>query len=151
MKAEALLLGKAVDTVANILKQAGSFDVQKKGASKDPETGEVAVDFVVHLKDSGKKLRFSVRLENKKPLLVVPEESRDLMNNMATPDSKLLRAELMHAQETALNQMEDVAKVSAKRDKYLSTMQDKIKKVLDGFGPLEFALLKYTLKTKRGK
>lgn len=147
-KSEAGLLGKAVDVVKNILGSAGSFDVEKKNVDQDPKTGDVKLNFVVKLKESNVKLMFSVKIENGRPLLVFPDQSRQALAELGTDESKLLRAELMHAQETALDLMDDVVVVAKKRDVYLKNLENKLDKLLNSVNPLELAMLKYLLKNK---
>jgi hypothetical protein len=146
-KAEGLLLKKAVGVVSNILSSAGGMTVLPGSVEKDPVGGEIFMAFQVQLEEDGKKkLKFGVCLEHGKPVVVFPEDTREALKAMGTDSSKLLRAELMHAQETALDNMDDALKASSKRDIYLSKMSEKIEKTLGSMGPLELAMLKHILK-----
>jgi hypothetical protein len=111
-------------------------------------TGDVALGFTVQLKENKVKLPFLVKLQNNKPLIVIPEESKMALNDMGNEESKLLRAELMHIQETELDNMEDLISVSEKRDEYLTKLGEKIDKLLDKSGPLEISMMKFLLKNK---
>jgi len=147
-KSEAKLLAKAVSEIKQTLGATGSFQVEQKGSDQDATTGDIKVNFVVHLKEGDVSLSFAVKLENGRPLILFPDESRTALNTMGTQESKLLRAELMHVQETALNNMDDVVLVTAKRDSYLSKLEGKVDKTLNNMGPLEMAMLKYLVKNK---
>ncbi|KKQ98806.1 MAG: hypothetical protein UT24_C0036G0004 [Candidatus Woesebacteria bacterium GW2011_GWB1_39_12] len=144
-KTEAKVLGSAVNSIAGLLGETGAFSVDKKGVDQD-ENGDVVMSFDVNMNESGKRLPFAVKLENGRPLILFPEETRRTLNSMGTDESKLLRAETMHIQETVLDNMHDVVEATKNRDNYLKNMQEKITKTVDSMGPLEVALLKYLLK-----
>jgi hypothetical protein len=147
-KMEVKMLGQAVSTIKDVLKATKSLEVEQKGAAKDPETGDVALGFVVGMPENKQKLSFLVRLEGGKPLIVIPEESKMALNDMANEESKLLRAELMHIQETVLDNMEDLISIAQKRDDYLAKLSEKMGKLLDNSEPLEISMLKFLLKNK---
>lgn len=147
-KSEAKLLAKAVSMIKQILGSTGAFQVEQKGSDQDATTGDIKLNFAVTLKEGDTTLMFAVKLENGRPLILFPDESRNALNTMGTQESKLLRAELMHIQETVLNNMDDVVSVAAKRDTYLSKLENKIDKTLNAMGPLEIAMLKYLIKHK---
>jgi hypothetical protein len=147
-KAEGKMLEKAVDMINNVLRQTGRFEVEAKKVEIEPDTKDVKLNFVVNMKESKQKLIFAVKLENGRPLLLFPEETKSTLNTMEGDDSKLLRAELMHAQETALDNMEDVVSVTGRRDKYLKQLEKKIDKFLNSVTPLEISMLRYLLKAK---
>jgi len=141
-------LGKSIRTIKEILEMTGAFSVSPGQPQHNPYTNEVGVRFDVAMNESGQKLGFGIKLENGKPLIVFPEASRHMLNKMATKESKLLRAELMHAQETALDQIEDVIKVLNRRDHYLRSTEGKLEKVLGGMNLLELSLLKNLMRKK---
>jgi len=147
-KAEVKMLSRAVDTISEILGQTGVFEVKKGVCAHHPDTNDLRMSFKVGMKENNKNLGFSVGLENSKPLIIFPEDSRNAINSMANHESKLLRAELMHAQETALDIMDDVIKAVKSRDNYLSLMERTLDKDLNKLGPMQIALLKYLLKKK---
>lgn len=147
-KVEAQMLGRSVDAIGGVLGEAGVFDVQRKNVDQDPESGDVRLNFAVKVKESNKTLPFAVKLEHGKPLIMFPEESRNAINEDGGQELKLLRAELMHIQETVLDQMEDVINVSAKRDSYLKGLEDKVDKFLGNMGSLEISMIKYLIKNK---
>jgi hypothetical protein len=147
-KAEGKMLEKAVDMIGGVLRQTGRFDIDSKKVEIEPDTKDVKMNFVVSMKEGKQKLRFAVKLENGRPLLLFPEETKATLNSMENDDSKLLRAELMHSQETVLDNMEDVVSVTGKRDKYLKQLEKKIDKFLNGVTPLEISMLRYLLKNK---
>ena len=146
-KAEAKILGTAVDEIKKVVESAGNFAVQRTDLDQDEE-GNILLGFAVGLQDEGEVLHFGVKVENGRPLILFPEESRNALNAMSSNDSKVLRAELMHVQETVLDHMDAVLKVTEKRDDYLHNMETKIGKVIDSMGPLEVSMIKFLLKTK---
>lgn len=147
-KTEAKLLGDAVKKIADVLKSTGKFDVQPLGAGSNPETGEINLNFVVIMKESEVKLRFAVGLENNLPLIIFPDETREALNGLVTDDAKTLRAELAHAQETVLKEMDEVLSLAMKRDEYLNSVKEGTEKTLEGMGLLGIAMMKYLLKVK---
>jgi hypothetical protein len=147
-KAEGKLLEKAVAMIDGVLKQTGKFDVSAKKVEIDPATKDVKLNFVVDMKESKQKLTFAVKLENGRPLLLFPNETKAMLNSMEGDDSKLLRAELMHSQETVLDNMEDVVTVTGRRDKYLKQLEKKVDKFLNSVTPVEISMLRYLLKNK---
>lgn len=145
-KNEAKILGMAVNQIKKVLENVGPFQVNQKGVDQDAH-GDVIMNFDVAIEGS-KKLGFAVKIENGHPLILFPDETRMTLNTLSTDESKLLRAEIMHIQETVLDNMHDVVQATEKRDSYLRGMQDKLDKVIGSFGPLEVAMLKNLLKQK---
>jgi hypothetical protein len=147
-KKEAKLLESAVDQVGDVLKKTGTLEIVDKKAEIDPTTKEVKINFVVDMKENKTKLNFAVKMENGRPLILFPDDTRNMLNTMANNESKQLRAELIHAQETILNNMEEVVLVTQKRDKYLKTLEKKVDKFINSVGPLEISMLRHLLKMK---
>ena len=146
-KAEAKLLGLAINAIKSALESGGQFSVIQGQASQD-ECGDVFINFIVHLKEDNKKIKLGVKIENAKPLLVFPEEAREILNSLGTEGGKLLRAEIMHCQETVLDNMDDVVKIVHKRNEYLRNLENKIDNIVSNMGPLQVALIKNILKSK---
>lgn len=146
-KNEVKILSSAVDAVAKILESTGAFSVEKKGVDQD-DSGDIALYFDVKMGKAGKSLPFAVKIENARPVILFPEESKNALNALATDESKLLRAELMHAQETALDNMHDVANATQKRDEYLKDLESKVDQAINGMSPLEVAMIRHLLKNK---
>ena len=148
IKSEMDLLKRSVLEIKKILESTKSFSVKEKGVEKDKESQRIKTGFDVEMKKNKKTLPFSVQIENGRPLIMFPDESKDTINALANNESKLLRAELMHAQETVLDKMPEVVDLNGKRDKYLSSVQAKIDKTVEQFNLLEISMLKYLLKNK---
>lgn len=148
VKSEAILLKKSLDELKKILEGAGSFEVKTSKMEKDPKSGKIENSFDVHMKDNSKTLPFGIRLENGRPLIFIPDASRSALNSMGNDESKLLRAELMHAQETVLDNMMEVVNVNDKRNKYLRGVEKKVDKTISGMNLLEMAVLKYLIRNK---
>jgi hypothetical protein len=148
IKSETNTLKKAVEMIKSGLEGTKSFQIKEKGIQKDKENNRIKSEFVVHLKKNNADLNFAVIIENGRPLIMFPDESKNMLNQLGNDESKLLRAELMHIQETVLDEMSEITSMNEKRNKYLQTLQDKIDKTIEGFNLLEIAMLKYILKTK---
>jgi hypothetical protein len=153
IKSEVDLLNKSVEELKKVLQGTKSFEIQKSKIEKDPKSNKIQATFDVYMKENNKTLPFSIRLENSRPLIIVPDQSKNLLNSLANDESKLLRAELMHIQETILDNMTDVIDVNSKRNKYLRIVESKVDKILSQMNLLEIAMLKHLIrnKYKRGK
>lgn len=146
-KTEVKLLGNSVNALKSALESTGAFEVEQKDANQD-EQGNVYLNFLVKMLESNKKLKFAVRIENGKPIIHFPEDTRYQLNTFGDDSSKLLRAELMHIQETILDQMEDLVVATQKRDNYLKGLQSNVEKALKDMDSLQIAMLKHILKQK---
>jgi len=146
-KNEVRLLNSAVDAVAKVLEDTKSFIVKKKNVDHDSQ-GNVAYHFSVHMKENNKKLDFGVKLEHGRPVIIFPDVSRQILNSLSNDESKLLRAELIHAQETALDNMDSVEKSLKKRNEYLNNLENKMDRMLNSLNPLQISMLRTLLKNK---
>lgn len=147
-KSEGKMLEKAVGLIGNSLRSSGRFDVEQKKVEIEPDTKDVKLNFTVSMAESKMKLDLAVKLENGRPLIVFPDQTRETLNSTPTDESKLFRAELMHIQETILDNMQEVVAVTQKRDKYLKQLEAKVDKLLNSISPLEISMLRYLLKNK---
>lgn len=145
--AEARTLARSVLEIKKVLERSGPFLVERQEADQDPDTGDIRMPFVVALGENT-NLLFAVKLEHGKPLVLFPEESRNALNNMLTNESKLLRAELMHIQETILDGIDDVIQAGLKRDTYLEQMQFRLNGLIEGMNLVETMLLKNLVREK---
>lgn len=143
---EVRTLGKAMGTIKKVLEATNAFIVDYKDPERDPVSGGVQMNFEVGLKENNHVLEFGIKLENGKPLVMFPEYSRKALNTMANKESKLLRAELMHMQETVFDYMEDVVKGVVERNNYLKSVQEKVSAALGEMNMLEVSMLKNVLK-----
>lgn len=143
-KAEVQTLVKAF----NILRKNSELDIKGKKPEMNGETNELELPFSVTLKNSGAELQFSIRIENGKPIINIPDEVRDQLNQMSDPEAKLLRAELISVQEKEFNGLDDVAKTSAKRDAYLKKIENELNKDMGKMSAIELIILKDLLKSK---
>jgi hypothetical protein len=147
-KVEVKMLGTAVESIKKVLESTKTFVVQTEGVDEDPR-GDIVMNFLVGMNESGQNLRFSVKLENGRPMLLFPPESRHALNAMANDESKLLRAELMHVQETVLDNMGDVLEATQERDNYLKSIEERTQSIINNMGPLEYAMLRRVLKHRQ--
>ncbi|MDP3763667.1 MAG: hypothetical protein Q8Q92_03400 [bacterium] len=151
MKSEQRILQNSMRLVADRLSKAG-FEVGKSKVSASPENGRLRGEFYVELFDDGKDakeiLGFGLRIENGRPLLFLPNETKQKLNSMNTQNSKLLRSELLHIQETELDNIDDVVAATAKRDAYFTSLEKNMDKMMTDFSPVQLAVVKKLLKTK---
>jgi uncharacterized protein (DUF2132 family) len=146
-KAQVKILNKAANAIKKTLESTKAFVVRDVKAAKGPD-GALSVSLQVQMKESQKTLPFLINVQHNKPVIAFPENSKAELNAMATDESKLLRAELLHAQETQLDHMDDIVKAASKRNNYLGDMEKQLDKMVGGMVPLEIALLKNLLKVK---
>lgn len=151
MKAEARILNKSYSVVKSRLSSAG-FEISKSKTSSDPETGRIRLDFFVSLYDDGKDAKevfpFGLRLENGRPLIFIPDQTKQKLNSMNTQNSKLLRAELLYTQESELDNIDDVVRATEKRDNYFRNLEKNLDKAITDWSPIEISLVKKLLRTK---
>lgn len=147
MKSEARILNKSMSIIKSRLQKAG-FEVPKSKVSADNNIGRLRGEFYVVLPEAKKTLPFGLRIENGRSLIFIPNETKQVLNTMATPESKAIRAELIYTQENDLDQMDDVVQATAKRDKYFSGLEKDLDKVMTDLSPVELAVVRKLLKTK---
>jgi len=126
---ETKLLSKASSEVKNALNNEQSFEVKQTKAEKDPETKQVKHILDVHLKDNNKVYKISIKVENGRPLIHIPDAANTEMNQMANDEIKLFKGVLIYLQESVLDQMNDVMVAAEKRDKYnelLSKIEERL-------------------------
>lgn len=146
--AEARVLASSVMEIKKVLESSGGFLVERKSADQDPDTGDVRMPFVVTFSEGIEPLLFAVKLEGGKPNILFPEASRQVLNNMLTKESKLLRAELMHIQETVLDKFEEVLEAAQQRDIYLDSVQTRLNEMLNSLSLVETAIMKNLVRNK---
>ena len=151
MKSEQRILQNSMKIVKDRLTKAG-FEVGKSKVSANPENGRLRGEFYCELYDDGKDakevLGFGLSIENGRPLLFIPNETKQKLNSMNTQNSKLLRSELLHIQETELDNIDDVVNATTKRDAYFASLEKNMDKMMTNFTPVELAVVKKLLKTK---
>jgi len=148
VKAESSILEKAFGALEKVLKGTGNFDVIEKKKGKDPKDNETKVFFKIKMNEAEKAMPFAIKIENGRPLIHIPDQTRQELNMLASPDSKTLTGELIHIQETIFNTMEDVINIFAKRDNYLKKLEDEIDKLITNMNPLQIAMVKFLIKNK---
>lgn len=150
-KNEARVLARSVHEIKKMLESTGNFVVERQEADTDPDSGDIRMPFSVMIKGPEEKsLLFGIKLDEGKPSVLFPEESRHALNTMMTQESKLLRAELMHIQETILDSFNEVVEACLKRDAYLKEMQNRLSGMVSELNLVETAMLKRLLKKKKG-
>lgn len=140
-------LQKALKALKSTLQQTKQFEIASHRLERDAD-GDPALAFDVKMLRSNKKLPFSLVIQHNKPVLSIPDQTRDTLNSMASEDSKLLRAELMHTQETVFDDMHDVVKAANRRDSYLKSLETNLDKIVSSMVPVQIAMLKNLLKQK---
>lgn len=147
MKSEVKIINKSMSIVKDSLKKAG-FNVSKSKVSASPTNGRIRGEFYVVMPEAKKTLPFGLRIENGRSLIFIPNETKQILNTMGTPESKAIRAELIHTQETLLDPMDDVVKATAKRDAYFDSLEKDMDKLVNDLSPVQIAIIKKLIKTK---
>lgn len=147
-KCRVKVLQLAMKSIDNVLKKAGKFSILGGTKVKREENGELTLEFDVQIEDMNKALPLFLHIRHNKPLIGLPDLARNQLNSLPHDDAKMLRAELMHAQETELDRMDLAVKAAEKRDAYLRNVQDKMDKTVSSLSPMQIALLKNVLKLK---
>lgn len=147
MKAEGSILKKAGNIVKAELQKAG-FEVRNFKMGSDNEENRVRIDFDVISKQDKKTFSFGIKIDNGRPLVLIPDETRNELNALNSPGTKLLRSTLISTQEIELDKLEALVKSTGKRDQYLASLEGQIDSMINDLGPLELAMVKRLLKTK---
>lgn len=145
-KSEVQLLAKSVGAIKSVLEDAGIYTVNQGKVDQDP-AGDLILNFDVQA-EGGKKLVFGVKVDNGRPLIQFPDDTKAQLNASSDENTKRLRAMLMFAQEDTLDNMNEVVDLTAKRDEYLQAMQEQVDEVLHGLNPVKMAMVRFLLKTK---
>lgn len=146
-KAEIKILASSVAAIKQVLESTGQFEIAQGKSDQDSE-GNLFLGFMVSVPEAGKKIPFAVKVENGRPLIHFPDQARAELNSMAGEEGKLLRAELMHIQETILDKIEDLSSATEKRNAYLKGMESQMDRILKNMDSLEIAMLKHVIKSK---
>ncbi len=141
------VLKKAFDKIRIILEKTKHFEVVDVKATRDPY-GQPAAEFTVKMLGNNAAVCLGLEIHNGRPLVCLPEETKQQLNSICNDESKLLRAELMHVQETEFDNMNDTIAVAKRRDKYLNSVMKELDKHVGGMVPMQIALLKNLLKAK---
>lgn len=141
------VLQLAYKQISDVLHKTGQFEVDKAKTDKQ-EDGEPVLMFDINILAAKKKVPIGIVIQHDKPVFRIPDETKAFLNSLATQESKLLRAELMHVQETVLDNIHDVTKAAEKRNNYLKNMESKMDKMLSSMVPLQIALLRNLIKSK---
>jgi hypothetical protein len=141
------VLKKAFDKLRVILEKTKHFEVLDVKGTRDPY-GQPAAEFTVKMLGNNATVCLGLEIHNGRPLVCLPEETKQQLNSICNDESKLLRAELMHVQETEFDNMNDTIAVAKRRDKYLNSVMKELDKHVGGMIPMQIALLKNLLKAK---
>ncbi len=142
------VLQQAHDALAKVLHKTGEFEVGKVKLQKQGDDADPILTFDIKILGANKKAPIGIVIQHDKPVFSIPEQTKALLNSMATKESKLLRAELMHVQETLLDHMNDVTVAAEKRNTYLKNMETKLDKLITSMDPIQIAMLRNLIKTK---
>ena len=130
MKNEAKILKKAGDIVKKELQGAG-FEVKNMRMGTDNEEKKTRIDFEVNSKQDKRTFAFAVKIDNGRPLILIPDETRSALNSINSPGTKLLRSALISAQEVELDKLEDLVRSTGKRDVYLANLENQIDSMIN--------------------
>lgn len=143
-KNEEKVIDYSISAIAATLAKVGDFEVEEG----DFDDENAVHQFTVKFEDFEKGLTFGIKIENGRPLIFFPEDTKEQLNSVDSEGAKLLKAELMHAQETILDNIKEVSEINTKRDQYLSSLEFKIDDTVADLTPLQLAVLKNLLDKK---
>ena len=143
-------LKKASLMLKDTLEKTGSFLVSNIKVGKDPATKEWKLDFTITTKKGKKALPMSVKLYNSKPVIFYPDPTIMELSKAGDNEAKVLKAELIHIQETELDNITDVLVATSKRNAHLDKLTKEVESKLKEMSGVEMAILKYLSKTKYG-
>lgn len=148
-KAEVEVLGRAFNATRRVLAD-GDFDLEKQNVDQDAE-GNLLLTTLVSV-DGAAGIPLILKIENGKPLLILPPEIEAGLNMNPNEEIRKLKAFLAFVQEDQLDKMDDISKLIEKRDQHLQEILGKADEVLMSLDPLKMSFIRLLLKTKyRGK
>ena len=93
----------------------------------------------------------AIYIEGGVPKIELSTQAKVALTKSEPSDSKLFRAELVTVQESILDNMDDLEKAIAARDKYLTSQEDGVDSLVTDLSPLQISLLKKVLVSKYRK
>jgi hypothetical protein len=130
--------------------QSDDFTVEKGEVDQD-EDGNLIMNLTVSSEEL-EGLPLFIKIENGKPLLIIPEDIEASLDASPSEEIRKLKAFLMFVQEDELDKIEDVTKLITQRDEHLQDLLVHCNEVLSKLDPLKLSFVRFLLKTKyRGK
>ncbi len=130
--------------------QTDDFKVEKGEVDQD-EDGNLIMNLTVSSEEL-EGLPLFIKIENGKPLLIIPEDIEASLDASPSEEIRKLKAFLMFIQEDELDKIEDVTKLIKQRDEHLQDLLVQCNEVLSKLDPLKLSFVRFLLKTKyRGK
>lgn len=143
-------ISSAFSSIQKALKPR-KMTAKSAGTKKDLQKKKTFLQFSVDI-DGTDVGPFFVFVENSRPKIEISDEAKQKLMKIEPEKAKLLRAELITAQEDALDGMSDVSDAISKRDGYLSKIEGGVDEFVAGLNALEISILKNLLVNKyRGK
>jgi len=127
------------------------MQAKSDGIKKDQSRQKTFLQFTitVDMTDVGP---FYIFVENGKPKIEMSDEAKKLLMKIEAEKAKLLRAELITAQEDSLDIMSDIQDAVEKRDTYLDKLESRVDDFVSGLNATELTVLKNLLVQKyRGR
>ena len=93
----------------------------------------------------------AIAIEGGKPRIHLSPDAKAALMKVEPQDAKMFRAELVTVQEAILDEMDDLAKATTNRDKYLQKLEGNVDAYVAGLSPLEISILKNLLVKKYRK
>lgn len=148
-KAETVI-NSAFSAIQKALKPR-KMPAKSNGIKKDPQRQKTFLQFVVQMEgqDIGP---FYVFVEGNRPKIEMSDEAKKKLMSVDPESAKMLRAELIMAQENVLDGMTDVTSAVQKRDSYLDKLEQKVDGFLSNLNGTELSVAKSLMVQKyRGK
>ena len=93
----------------------------------------------------------AISLENGRPRVELSPQAKAALTKADPADSRLFRADLVQAQERALDGMDQAASAVASRDRYLDKVESDVDRYVSTLNPLQLSMLKNLLTRKYRK
>lgn len=144
----------AIQSAFSVIQKAlksRKMQTKSSGVKKDMQKQKTFLQFTVDV-DGTTIGPFFIFVEDSKPKIEISDEAKQKLMKIEPENAKLLRAELITAQEDALDGISDVSDVVLKRDNYLKKLETNVDEFVAGLNALEISILKNLLTSKyRGK
>jgi hypothetical protein len=147
-KKEDAILGDAFDTISKATRKIAKL--KNFGVKKDGQTGKTYLAFGAEF-DGANVEPIIIHIENGTPSIEVSQNARVALTKIEPSDAKMFRAELVTVQEEILDEMDDLNRAVANRDKYLQKLEGGVDAYVSGLSPLQVSLLKNLLIKKYRK
>lgn len=127
-----------------------SVGLKSYGTKHDPQSGQSYLAFNAEF-DEVDVGPIAIAVEGGLPKIHLSPDAKAALTKVDPAEAKMFRAELVTVQESVLDEMDDLAKATQTRDKYLQKLEGNVDAYVSGLSPLEVSVLKNLLTKKYRK